>query len=111
MIMLRPQPKLIPQRLRDLLTMRPRETIYDARLIRMPRLYERRNLLEDRVLFLFADVVVEVGPVEGLFEEDAVGDAESVDYILDDGFVGCGGEGHDGDVRVPRTKTIKLCIL
>lgn len=111
MIMLRPQPKLIPQRLRDLLTMSPRETIYDARLIRVPRFDKGSDLLEDCVLFLFADVVVQVGPVEGLFEEDAVGDTEFLYYIFDDRFVGCGGESHDGYVWVPRTKTIELGIL
>ena len=111
MIMLRPQPKLIPQRLRDLLTMRPGETIYDPRLIRVARFDERRDLFEDCVLFLFADIVVQIGPVEGLFEEDAVGDAESVYYVFDDGFVGCGGESHDGYVRVPSAKTIELGVL
>jgi len=47
-------------------------------------------LFEDCVFLLFPHVVVEVGAVEGLFEKDAVGDVESVNYVFDDGFVGCG---------------------
>jgi len=70
--------------------MGPRKTIYDPRLVWVPTLDEGGYLFEDCVFLLFPHVVVEVGAVEGLFEKDAVGDVESVNYVFDDGFVGCG---------------------
>ena len=56
----------------------------------MSRVDESDYLFEKRTLFLFADVVLEVGTVEGLLQEDAVGNAEPVNYVPNDGLVGGG---------------------
>ena len=113
MIMVRPQPKLLSKLLGYELTLVSAPAIHDPRHIHT--LFsldsdERRHIVEDALEFR-ADLVVQIGPVEGLTQDLTASDAEGADDVVLDLVLGCGCKGHDGDIGVFDAKIaeFKVC--